>query len=88
VALPATYVETRETIDFGEHFEEGWCVEAVPLVVVSGPHQLGPHLGVLVPVAAHLLVVHATMLQCFPKTYLAPFPTRSLMPVPRESNTL
>jgi hypothetical protein len=40
-------------------------MKAVAVVVVAGTHQLRPHLGVPVPVAANLLMVHATMLQRF-----------------------
>jgi hypothetical protein len=62
VSLSAADIEAGETVDVGEHFEEGWGVQAVAVVVVPGAHQLRPHLGVLVSVAAYFLVVHAPFL--------------------------
>ena len=63
VPFPASDIEARETFDFGKHLEEGRGVQAVVVVVVSGTHQLRPHFGVTVPVAAYLLVVHKTILE-------------------------
>src|SRR5215207_11583548 len=60
VSLPAADVEARETINAGEHLEERRGIQALTVVVVARPHQFCPHLGVLVPVAAYFLVIHAS----------------------------
>ncbi len=62
VALAAADVRARETVHVREHGEKGGGVEAVAVVVVPGPDQGRPRLGVLVPVPTDSFVVHATVL--------------------------
>ena len=66
VPFPAANVEAGQALDIRKHLEEGRGVQAVAIMVVAGAHQLRPCLGILVPVAANLFMVHRTMLQCFP----------------------
>jgi hypothetical protein len=57
-ALAAAQVEAAAAGQVGEHGHKRRRVDQVAVDVVAGPGQLGPGVGVLVPIATNLSVIH------------------------------
>jgi hypothetical protein len=58
VALPAAQVEAVAAGQVVDHGQKRRRVDQVAVDVVAGPDQLGPGVGVLVPIATDLSVIH------------------------------